>query len=87
MSYEVYKKLIKEDLKQAIESGTLNEEQCISMIDAAIRNLASIDNPTINKAIEEFITTVGTKIKELTQISKDISKEYKEMYEDIIKNM
>ena len=83
MSYEVYKKLIKEDLENAIESGMLNEEQSISMIDTTLRNLASMDNPNINKVIEEFITTVGTKIKELTQISKDISKEYKEMYEDI----
>ena len=87
MSYEVYKKLIKEDLKKAIESGMLNNEQCISMIDATIKDLSIIDSPTINKAINEFRTTIQDEEKKIMEISENISKEYKEMYEDIIKDM
>ena len=87
MNHEVYKKVIKEDLQKAIESGVLNEEQCISIIDTTLRDLLIIDNPTINKAIEDFRATIETETKELTRISQNISKEYKEMYDDIIKDM
>jgi len=87
MSHELYKKVIKEDLKKAIESGALNEEQCISVIDTTLRDLLTMDDPNINKAIDDFRTKIETETKELTRISQNISKEYKEMYEDILKDM
>lgn len=87
MSHKLYKEIIKTELKKAIESGQFNNEQCIAMIDAAVKDLSVIDNPVINKAITEFRKTIQAEEEKLIQLSENISKEYKEMYEDIIKDM
>lgn len=87
MSYETYKKMVKEDLKKAVESGQLSNEQYIAVIDTTLKDIAIIDDPNINRNIEMFIATIESKAKEMLAKSEEIGKEYKEMYAQLMKDL
>ena len=86
---KIYIKLIKKEMNEILNSGSLNPEQQYKFIEQTSQKLILVNDKTVSKTVNKFI-------EDLTSLEEDFKKQYqkyldtkadmcKEMYEAINK--
>ncbi len=85
---DLYIERIKNKLRNAVESGMLNEQQIMAAIDDTLDNLLLYkkNDDGINKVIKTFQDENKKLNKDIIEASEKISVNYKNIYEHIIKD-
>lgn len=84
---DLYVEIIKTDLKNDIESGMLNPQQQLMAINTALRDLASINDPTINTVIEKYRSEQKKQEDILEKAQSTIMENAKNIYEHLMKEL
>jgi len=84
---ELFKKRILRDLKNAIESGTLNPQQFLLVVNQSLKDLLLMDDEEINKTIADYWEAQEKLEDEIGERENKIMENANKIYENMIKEL
>jgi len=84
MTYELYKKMIKEDLKNLEKSGQVTKDQAVEI---ALEKLAAIDDDAINQSIKKYRADKDEYIKQAKELQDKFIKVVDDVFTKLVEDL
>lgn len=84
---DMFKKRVQRDLKNAVESGALNPQQFLLVVNQSLKDLLLMDNDEINKTIADYWAAQEKLEDEIGERENKIMDNANKIYENMIKEL